>query len=493
MNFIKKIAAKIRPVLKFVPTVLLVVDTIIRIGAVVTVPRNTRPTTAMAWLMAIFVAPIPGSVLFRFFGSPKLPEDRREKQRMVNAYIQDSSEEFGATESAAIEPRWFDSVVELNRNLGGMPLVADNSVTLLPDYVESIAEMTKAVAEAKHFVHVEFYIFTRDKTTMPFFDALAAARERGVDVRVLFDHWATMRNPEGRATRDWLTSTGIPFEQMLPFNPLKRRPDLRNHRKIVVIDAVLAFTGSQNMVDASYNKRGNIRRGLHWKDLMLRIEGPAAMGLDALFLTDWYSETDETPPPDDTVLREFAPRPDGLECQVVPSGPGFDGENNLRLFNALVYGAQERLIITSPYFVPDDSMMYAITTAAERGVEVQLFACAVADQFVVFHAQRSYYETLLRAGVRIFLYEEPTVLHSKHFTVDDDVAVVGSSNMDMRSFTLNLEVSLMVRGTDFVRRLREVEDDYRAKSREVTLDTWLARPAIAQVVDTVARLTASLQ
>ncbi len=151
------------------------------------------------------------------------------------------------------------------------------------------------------------------------------------------------------------------------------------------------------------------------------------------------------------------------------------------------------MIITSPYFVPDDSMMYAITTAAERGVEVQLFACAVADQFVVFHAQRSYYETLLRAGVRIFLYEEPTVLHSKHFTVDDDVAVVGSSNMDMRSFTLNLEVSLMVRGTDFVRRLREVEDDYRAKSREVTLDAWLARPAIAQVVDTVARLTASLQ
>jgi cardiolipin synthase len=138
-------------------------------------------------------------------------------------------------------------------------------------------------------------------------------------------------------------------------------------------------------------------------------------------------------------------------------------------------------------------MLYAITTAAERGVDVQLFACAVADQYVVYHAQRSYYETLLRSGVRIFLYDKPTVLHSKHFTVDDDVAVVGSSNMDMRSFSLNFEVSLMVRSARFVDELREIENSYREKSREITLEQWLARPAIAQALDTVARLTAAVQ
>jgi cardiolipin synthase len=346
-------------------------------------------------------------------------------------------------------------------------------------------------------VHVEFYIFARDDTTRAFFDALKAASDRGVTVRVLYDHWATIRNPKGRATRRWLRENDIRFEEMLPFHVFRatwRRPDLRNHRKIVVIDGDVAFTGSQNMVDPSYNKRGNQRRGLQWKDLMVRVDGPGVAGLNALFITDWYSETGELPTPgeEDPSVEERAGA-DAVECQVVPSGPGFEGENNLRLFNALVYGAQERLIIASPYFVPDDSMLYAITTAAERGVDVQLFACEVADQFLVYHAQRSYYEMLLRSGVRIFLYPKPTVLHSKHFTVDDDVAVIGSSNMDMRSFSLNFEVSLMVRGASFVDQLRKIEAGYRAVSREVTLDAWLQRPQVTQVLDNVARLTASVQ
>ncbi|MBD8661456.1 cardiolipin synthase [Frigoribacterium sp. CFBP 8754] len=487
-----------RSVLKALPTVVLVVDIVIRVVSVAAVPRNRKPSSAMAWLTAIFVAPIPGSLLFGLIGSSKLPRDRREKQREINQRILDGTAGLD-TKAATVEtePPWFGSVVKLNRTLGSMPLSPGNTAELLPDYRASIEAMTAAVDEAERYVHVEFYIFTRDETTFPFFDALKRAHDRGVQVRVLYDHWATIRNPQGRVTRRWLREAGLNFEEMLPFHPTKgmwRRPDLRNHRKIVVVDGDVAFTGSQNMTDPSYNKRGNIKRGLQWKDLMVRLDGPGAVGLNALFLTDWYSETDELPVVDDLEAPvERRTGPDAIECQVVPSGPGFDGENNLRLFNALVYGAQEKLIIASPYFVPDDSMLYAITTAAERGVDVQLFACEVADQFLVYHAQRSYYETLLRSGVRIFLYEKPIVLHSKHFTVDDDVAVVGSSNMDMRSFSLNFEVSLLVRGAHFVERLRAVEDDYRSKSREVHLDEWLTRPAAIQVVDNVARLTAAVQ
>ena len=489
-----------RPLLKRIPALILVVDVLIRVAAVVTVPRNTRPNSAMAWLLAIFIAPIPGSILYALLGSTKLPQDRRDKQRDVNSLFLKVTEDIPSMSSASRAdttppPSWLPSVVHLNRHLGSMPLLSGNDIELLPDYRTSIQAMADAVGLAKRFVHVEFYILARDKTTETFFDALLAAHERGVDVHVLYDHWATMRNPKGATTRDWLREKKIRFEEMLPFRPFRgswRRPDLRNHRKIVVVDGGLAFTGSQNMVDDSYNMKGNLRRGLHWKDLMIRLEGPAALGLDALFLTDWFSETGQFLPTADELPAERTTLT-AVACQVVPSGPGFDGENNLRLFNALVYGAQERLIIASPYFVPDDSMLYAITTAAERGVEVQLFACAVADQYVVYHAQRSYYETLLRAGVRIFLYEEPTVLHSKHFTVDDDIAVVGSSNMDMRSFSLNLEVSVMIHGVDFVDRLRVVEDQYRTMSREVTLDQWMARPAVAQVLDTVARLTAAVQ
>jgi cardiolipin synthase len=177
----------------------------------------------------------------------------------------------------------------------------------------------------------------------------------------------------------------------------------------------------------------------------------------------------------------------------VPSGPGFELENNLRMFNALVYSAQERVIITSPYFVPDDSMLYAITNAAYRGLDVQLFVSAVADQPVVYHAQRSYYEALLRAGVRIWLYHAPTVLHAKHFTIDDEVAVIGSSNMDMRSFSLNFEISVMVRGRSIVQELRVLEGHYREESRELLLEEWLDRPLRSRVLDNTARLTAAVQ
>ena len=159
----------------------------------------------------------------------------------------------------------------------------------------------------------------------------------------------------------------------------------------------------------------------------------------------------------------------------------------------MIYAARERLSLTSPYFVPDESLLYAVTTAAQRGVDVELFVSATADQFMVHHAQRSYYQALLEAGVRIWLYPEPFVLHAKHFSVDDWLAVVGSSNMDMRSFALNYEVSLMMLGADVVARMRKVEDGYRAKSRELTLEEWGRRPAGARYVDNVMRLTAALE
>ena len=174
---------------------------------------------------------------------------------------------------------------------------------------------------------------------------------------------------------------------------------------------------------------------------MARVEGPTVRALNVLFATDWYSETGEKLVEETNVT----PQPAGsVSAQVIPSGPGFVTENNLRAFTTLLYSAQRRISITSPYFVPDESLLYAVTTAAQRGVDIELFVSEAGDQLMVFHAQRSYYEALLRAGVRIYLYPAPYVLHSKFFSVDDDAAVIGSSNLDMRSFALNYEVSLML-------------------------------------------------
>jgi cardiolipin synthase len=175
------------------------------------------------------------------------------------------------------------------------------------------------------------------------------------------------------------------------------------------------------------------------------------------------------------------------------SGPGFEFQNNLKLFMTLLFAAREKIIIVSPYFVPDEGLLLAIQTACQRGVHVELFVSEEGDQAMVYHAQRSYYEELLRGGVKIWMYKKPFILHSKSMSIDDEVAVIGSSNMDMRSFGLNLEISLLVRGEDFVSQLRAVEDEYRALSRELTLDEWQQQPLRSTVLDNLARLTSALQ
>ncbi|TFC73059.1 cardiolipin synthase [Cryobacterium sp. TMS1-20-1] len=473
----------------------LIIDFSVRVVAIIVVPRNRRPMSGMAWLLTIFFIPYLGVLLFLLIGYRTLPKKRRLMQDEINQFIQGSTEGMELVRRDHPWPSWLESVVELNRNLGAMPLVGDNTASLINDYQLSFDTMIADIDLAKKYVHVEFYILSLDHTTAPFFDALERAHRRGVSVRVLMDHIQSMRKPGFRQTKKRLTDAGVDWELMLPVQPFKgkwQRPDLRNHRKLLIVDGLVGFMGSQNIIDRTYNMRKNIRRGLKWKDFMTRLEGPIVSGLNAIFITDWYSETNELLTRD---IEPVHPRPvtDALDCQVVPSGPGFKGENNLRLFLALLYYAQDRIIITSPYFVPDESIMYAITTAVQRGLRVELFVSEIGDQAVVYHAQRSYYEELLTAGVHIYMYKAPYILHAKHFTIDDEVAVVGSSNMDQRSFSLNMEVSLMVRGRSFVRNLRAMEDENRLNSRELTLEEWRKQPLRSTILDNLARLTSAVQ
>ena len=476
--------------------VLLAIDLIVRIIAIIVVPRNRRPTAGMAWLLAIFFIPYLGVIFFLLIGNPKLPKRRRQRQAEVDRYIRESTHGVERVSDSTSWPAWFEGVVRLNRNLGSMPLIGSNSASLIGEYQGSLDAMTEAIRGAKRHVHAEFYILAYDRTTAPFFDALGEAAARGVEVRVLLDHVASYRVRGYRATVKRLTRMGVEWRLMLPVQPLKgkyQRPDLRNHRKLLVVDGDVGFMGSQNIIDRSYNKRVNIRRGLKWKELVIRVEGPIVSGLDTIFATDWYLETEEAPRRDLVESLHQPGEAQDLDCQVVPSGPGYRNENNLKLFLTLLYAAQEKIIITSPYFVPDEAMLLAISGATQRGIHVELFVSEVGDQALVYHAQRSYYEALLRAGVKIYMYQAPYILHAKHFSIDDDVAVIGSSNMDIRSFELNMEITLLVRGASFVREMRAVEDGYRRDSRELTLDDWLRQPLRSTVLDNLARLTSALQ
>ena len=471
-----------------------VTDVTVRILAVIFVPRNRRPTAAMAWLLAIYFIPIVGVLLFLLIGNPRLPRKRRRKQEVINESIRTMSHGLDLGTLRPNAPDWFRATVRLNRNLGAMPISGDNGATLISGYQDSIDAMASAIREATEYVHVEFYILQADVTTEGFFAAMEEAASRGVKVRVLLDHWANRGKPFYKQTLKRLTDMGADWHLMLPVQPFRgayTRPDLRNHRKLLVVDGRVAFTGSQNVTDSTYNLKKNIRRGLHWVDMMTRVDGPVVASINAVFLSDWYSETDEIV--DDIELFDVQPGTGDLDCQIIPSGPGFEYQNNLKLFMSLLFAAKEKLIIVSPYFVPDEGLLLAIQTACQRGVHVELFVSEEGDQAMVYHAQRSYYEALLRGGVKIFMYRKPFILHSKSMSVDDDVAVIGSSNMDMRSFGLNLEISLLVRGEEYVQQLRRVEDDYRSFSRELTLEEWKKQPLRSTVLDNLARLTSALQ
>ena len=475
----------------------------VKVVALGVIPANRKPSTGVAWLLLVLLNTVVGLVAFALFGSPRLDRQRQARQDQAVRRIQDRTEDVPDALLDPGLPDYVGSVVALNRGLGALPLVDADTVELLPTYDGSIAAMTRAVEAAERYVAVEFYITAWDDVTDPLFRALAAAADRGVEVRLLLDHLGSRGIPGYKDLVTRLDATSIEWRTMLPFRPLtkssRRRPDLRNHRKLMVVDGVVGFTGSQNLIEPGYNKPKNHAAGRQWVELMARLEGRVVATLEAVFAQDWYTETGE-------VLRWHSHRSDPpwppsqsprpcvtSTCQVVPSGPGYVAENNLRLFTTLIYSARRRISLTSPYFVPDESLLYAVTSAALRGVDVELFVSEECDQFMVGHAQASYYSALLAAGVRIYLYPAPWILHSKHFTIDDDVAVLGSSNMDMRSFALNYEISLMMLGRSVVSAVREVEDTYRRVSRQLTTEEWSARPARTRYVDTVMRLTAGLQ
>ena len=472
--------------------------------AAVVISLRRKPATAIAWILTIVFIPILGAVAFFLVGFGRLPKARRDKQRAVSTRMLERS---GVSDHVAGPgvPDWLDTAVVLNQRLGALPMVTGSSTILIEDYQGSLDAMIADIDAAQEFVHVEFYILVRDQTTRPLFDALARAVERGVAVRVLSDFVSGLMFPRRKETIRALRELGAQWHPMLPLRPWRgqwQRPDLRNHRKLVVVDGRVGYTGSQNLIDETYLKPKNVKRGLHWLELMVRLEGPIVGELDAVFVTDWYSETEELLSLETHAsgASEDAPSGSGsaelvrsVDAQVIPSGPSFENDNNLKLFIMLIHNARKRISITSPYFVPDESTMMALVTAASRGLDVELFVSEIADQLLVAHAQRSYYAELLDAGVAIWLYRAPTVLHSKHFTIDDDIAVIGSSNMDIRSFSLNMEVSVLVSSREFTDRMRIVEDHYRAQSFRLDADEWARRPLGGKVLDGLGRLTSALQ
>jgi cardiolipin synthase A/B len=469
------------------------------------IPSNRKPSSATAWLLMMLLLPYLGLLIYFLIGNPKLPARRQAQQRTATEMITAAVEQAkaNATDPAAVAlvapslAERYDPFIALNANLTGLPAVGGNSVELLPDYAGSLARIAEAIDEARYFVHIEYFIIAMDDAMEACFVAMEQAAQRGVTVRVLLDDLGSRSYPHYKDMLARMTKAGIEWHLMLPFklfNPRFTRPDLRNHRKIVVVDNAVGFVGSQNLIDRTYHKKKNLRKGLYYTELVARLTGPVVGQFNDLFMTDWYTETDELLVDDLPAETRVSPSATGdVLCQTLPSGPGFPDENNLKLYTELIHAAKHKLTIANPYFVPDDSLMTAMTTVAERGVDVTLISSEIGDQFLVYNAQRSYYEQLLRAGVKVYLFKSPSLLHAKHLTVDDDIAVIGSSNLDIRSFTLNLEVTLICYDKSVVAAMQPVFESYLKRSRQVHLHEWTTRPIMARLAENLSRLTAALQ
>lgn len=479
-------------------TTWIVVEYIVKIIAVGVVPENRRPSSSSAWLLLILFVPVVGIPAFLLLGSPYIDQRRARIQAEANELMHKGADDLPDVPPSLVAKPEFVSVAHLGRALTALPMVTGDSHGVISDYEDSIERMAELVDGAHEYVHVEIYIMAWDSTTDVFFRALERASARGVEVRVLFDHIGSRKYPGFHRLGKRLNAAGIEWHLMLPFIPWRgkaRRIDLRNHRKLLVIDGKRAMMGSQNMIDSSYLNRKNSQIGRTWHDIMVELSGPIVAGIEAVFSTDWYSESGQAlgirPYERDTNEPEVGGATSAM--QLVPSGPGFTTAPNLKVFTSMMYLAQKRLAIVSPYFVPDESLQAAVETAARRGVDVELYVSEQADQYMVDRAQSSYYRSLLEAGVRIFLYPKPAVLHTKCFIVDDLYAVMGSSNMDMRSFGLNYEISLLTTGGDLVDDIVDVVADYQDVSRELTLEEWEKRPWPRRYMESVMRLTSSLQ
>jgi cardiolipin synthase len=454
----------------------------VRLWALWFVPRRRSPNAARAWLLLILLEPFGGAILYSIFGRAYLPRVRRERQKEASGIIRSTPAVAWLPTEVDVRPE-LRSTASLAQQLGDFPVVGGNRAEILDDYQGFLDRLVEDVDRARTSVHLLFYIFEPDATGTRVADALVRAAGRGVRCRLMADGLASA--PALRRLAPRLREAGVEFLSLLPPGMRGARRDLRNHRKIAVVDGLVAYTGSQNLVDA-YDYKG---RGLTYEDLMVRLTGPVVRQLQAIFLTDRFMETGER------FAEESHFPPVGAAgdvlAQALPSGPTYRVENNQRTFVQLLYGARERVVVTSPYFVPDEPFLEAMQAAASRGLDVRLITPRQPDQMLVRLAQESFYEGLLRAGVKIHLYR-PRFLHAKHISVDDDFAAIGSSNIDLRSFTLNEEAMVFLYDRDTCAALARVQERYVRDSDRLTRERWDARPRHRQAAQRLARMVDSL-
>lgn len=443
----------------------------------------------LAWIFAILAFPGVGALLYLLAANPSVRRTRRRKER-ARARVRGGDPRAPAEGTAApesiVQPER-GSPLHLVHELTGLPPSAGNTVELLSRDVAAFASILRAIDGARHSIWAEFYIVQNDATGKAFLGALTRKAAEGVEVRLLYDAVGSLSL--SRSALEELEAAGGRTEAFLPVNPLRRRwaVHLRNHRKIVVVDGELGFTGGMNVGD-EYSGRARRRGEQHFRDTHLALRGPAVRDLALIFAEDWSFATEEPlalPP-------RPAPLPQGAALVgIVPSGPDQRHNASGLAYFACMSSASERLYLSSPYFIPDEATTRALVAAALRGVDVRILVPAHCDVWLVGVAARTYYAELIDAGALVFEYL-PAMLHAKLLVVDGQRSIVGSANVDMRSFQLNFELSALVEDEPLARAIEAQFALDLAVSRAVTRAELDARSLLQRAFEGVVRLFSPL-
>lgn len=428
-------------------------------------PR-VEPSVRLAWIMIIEAVPLVGIIAYLLFGEVRM--NQAEVQRMADVRDRLTGLRMATPAVRALPADPAGPVIAANEAVGGMQALSGNRLALLEEGDGAIDRLVEAIDAARDHVHVLFYIWLPDASGAKITEAIIRAEARGVQCRVIVDALGSRALVRSELW-DRMSQAGAEcvtaFPWGLPFiSVLFQRLDLRNHRKILVIDNRLAFTGSRNCADMAFAVKARFGP---WVDILVSVEGPAVRQLQAVFLGDWMSYTGRDL---GDMLQPVAPVADpGLAAQVVATGPDLRAGSVSDCLAGMLHAARDRVVITTPYYVPDAALDAAIRAAARRGVQVTMILPARNDSLIVGATSQGFYYGLLAAGVRVMLFEHG-LLHSKIMTVDGRMAMIGSANLDRRSFELNYEVNMAVFDDEFVGMLDRRQASYLSRARQITLD-----------------------
>jgi cardiolipin synthase len=454
--------------------------------------RRPPSGVALAWMFLVSFVPLVGAVFYLLIGERRVGLRRARRIAAIRS-------DYGKLAQRVIdggltrvcwdkhrpEARGMD---HLGTCLVGIPTVAGSMAQFYSDSEQILRTIAQDIDKARKSVLVEFYIWSEGGAADEVLEALLRAGQRGVACRVLVDAVGALPWWKGRQPQR-LRAAGVQVQPALPVSLLQAfvsRNDLRLHRKIVVIDGHVAWTGSMNLVDPRYFKQ-EAHVG-QWVDAMVRLEGSVVAPLAMTMIGDWMLETAEAIDPILASSELALVGPKGTEdMQVVPSGPGEGDDGLLQMLLAVINSAREELVLTTPYFVPDDSMLRALRGAAGRGVRVEMILPERVDSLLTRYASRSYYDELLDIGVRIHLYQKG-LLHTKSITADRRISMFGTVNLDMRSLWLNYEVSLFVYGEAFAEQLYALQQSYLHDCRQLDPDEWSKRSHGARFLENSLRL-----